>query len=137
MCCQSLLGLFLQDLKTASLQGEHYNLESRSIVVQSPPDIGLPPWVVGLILRPDYGLGDPPRRRWNRLDKFLRSAGLEPTRADRRTYVAYEGIEGKKGKSSLAAGDFSQEQTSLSGSNSQEVAPDYGARLSCHVMLRI
>ena len=82
--------LFHLDLKTAFLQGEHYNLSSRSVVVQLPPDIGLP-W-------------------WNRLDKFLRSVGLEPTRADRCTYVAYDGIEGKKDKSYLSSGSFSPEK---------------------------
>ena len=48
--------LFHLDLKTAFLQGEHYNLESRQVVVQLPSDIGLPPWLVGLCLRPVYGL---------------------------------------------------------------------------------
>ena len=102
--------LFHLDLKTAFLQGEHYNLSSRSVVVQLPSDIGLPPWMVGLCLRPVYGLNDAPRRWWNRLDKFLRSVGLEPTRADRCTYVAYDGIEGKKDKSYLSAGSFSSEK---------------------------
>ena len=102
--------LFHLDLKTAFLQGEHYNLSSRSVVVQLPPDIGLPPWMVGLCLRPVYGLNDAPRRWWNRLDKFLRSVGLEPTRADRCTYVAYDGIEGKKDKSYLSSGSFSSEK---------------------------
>ena len=37
--------LFHLDLKPAFLQGEHYNLSSRSVVVQLPPDIGLPPWI--------------------------------------------------------------------------------------------
>ena len=60
--------------------------------------------MVGLCLRPVYGLNDAPRRWWNRLDKFLRSVGMEPTRADRCTYVAYDGIEGKKSKSYLSAG---------------------------------
>ena len=55
---------FHLDLKTAFLQGEHYNLSSRSVVVQLPPDIGLPPWMVGLCLRPVYGLNDAPRRWW-------------------------------------------------------------------------
>ncbi|OLP86666.1 hypothetical protein AK812_SmicGene32182 [Symbiodinium microadriaticum] len=57
-----------------------------------------------------YGLNDAPRRWWNRLDKFLRSVGLEPTRADRCTYVAYDGIEGKKDKSYLSSGSFSSEK---------------------------
>ena len=90
--------LFHLDLKAAFLQGEHYNLESRQVVVQLPSDIGLPPWLVGLCLRPVYGLNDAPRRWWNRLDKFLRSVGLEPTRADRCTYAAYEGITKQKTK---------------------------------------
>ena len=89
------------DLKTAFLQGEHYNLESRSVVIQLPPDIGLPPWMVGVCLRPVYGLNDAPRRWWNRLDKFLRSIGLEPTRADRCTYVGYQGLE-KRQNASIA-----------------------------------
>ena len=83
--------LFHLDLKTAFLQGEHYNTESRSVIIQLPSDIGLPPWMVGVCLRPVYGLNDAPRRWWNRLDKFLVSIGLEPTRADRCTYVGYQG----------------------------------------------
>ena len=67
--------LFHLDLKTAFLQGEHYNLSSRMVVVQLPQDIGLPTWMVGLCFRPVYGLNDAPRRWWNRLDKFLRSVG--------------------------------------------------------------
>ena len=86
------------DLKTAFLQGEHYNTESRSVIIQLPNDIGLPPWMVGVCLRPVYGLNDAPRRWWNRLDKFLVSIGLEPTRADRCTYVGYQGIESQKPK---------------------------------------
>ena len=93
--------LFHLDLKTAFLQGEHYNLESRSVVIQLPHDIGLPPWMVGVCLRPVYGLNDAPRRWWNRLDKFLRSIGLEPTRADRCTYVAYQGTQ-KRHHASIA-----------------------------------
>ena len=90
--------LFHLDLKTALLQGEHYNLESRSVEIQLPHDIGLPPWMVGVCLRPVYGLNDAPRRWWNQLDKFLRSIGLEPTRADRCTY---EGTE-KRQNASIA-----------------------------------
>ena len=71
--------LFHLDLKTAFLQGKHYNTESRSVIIQLPSDIGLPPWMVGVCLRPVYGLNDAPRRWWNRLDKFLVSIGLEPT----------------------------------------------------------
>ena len=79
------------DLKTAFLQGELYDLERRVIHVQLPTDIGLPPYLVGLCTRSVYGLSDVPRRWWNRLDKFLHSLGLVPTRADRCTYVCYSG----------------------------------------------
>ena len=54
-------------------------------------------------LRPVCELNDAPRRWWNRLDKFLRSIGLEPTRADRCTYVAYQGTE-KRHNASIAQG---------------------------------
>ena len=79
------------DLKTAFLQGETYDLERRVIQVQLPSDIGLPPYLVGLCTRSVYGLADAPRRWWNRLDKFLISLGIQPTRADRCTYVCYDG----------------------------------------------
>ena len=128
------LDLFHLGLKTAFLQGEHYNLSSRMVVVQLPPDIGLPTWMVGLCFRPVYGLNDAPRRWWNRFDKFLRSVGMEPTRADRCTYVAYDGIEGKQGKSYLAPGGFSQEKEPGSGSTSQEVEPAYLKELALHAM---
>ena len=75
------------DLKTAFLQGETYDLERRVIHVQLPSDIGLPPYLVGLCTRSVYGLADAPRRWWNRLDKFLISLGIQPTRADRCTYM--------------------------------------------------
>ena len=79
------------DLKTAFLQGETYDLDRRVIHVQLPTDIGLPPYVVGLCTRSVYGLADAPRRWWNRLDKFLISLGIQPTRADRCTYVCHDG----------------------------------------------
>ena len=79
------------DLKTAFLQGETYDLERRVIHLQLPSDIGLPPYLVGLCTRSVYGLADAPRRWWNRLDKFLISLGIQPTRADRCTYVCYDG----------------------------------------------
>ena len=79
------------DLKTAFLQGGTYDLERRVIHVQLPSDIGLPPYLVGLCTRSVYGLADAPRRWWNRLDKFLISLGIQPTRADRCTYVCYDG----------------------------------------------
>ena len=79
------------DLKTAFLQGETYDLERRVIHVQLRSDIGLLPYLVGLCTRSVYGLADAPRRWWNRLDKFLISLGIQPTRADRCTYVCYDG----------------------------------------------
>ena len=130
-----IIGTFFHlDLKTAFLQGEHYNLSSRSVVVQLPPDIGLPTWMVGLCLRPVHGLNDAPRSWWNRLDKFLRSVGMEPTRTDRCTYVAYEGIGGKKDKSYLAPGSFSQEKEPEQGSTPQEVEPTYLKELALHAI---
>ena len=131
-----ILGSFHLDLKTAFRQGEHDNLSSRMAIVQLQPDIGLPTWMVGLCLRPVYGLNDAPRRWWNRWDKFLRSVGMEPTRADRCTYVTYDGIEGKKGKSFLAPGSFSHEKEPDSGSTSQEVEPVYLKELALHAMSR-
>eukprot|EP00439_Symbiodinium_sp_Y106_P036560 s6218_g4.t1 len=83
--------LFHLDLKTAFLQGETYDLDRRVIHVQLPTDIGLPLYLVGLCTRSVYGLADAPRRWWNRLDKFLISLGIQPTRADRCTYVCYDG----------------------------------------------
>jgi len=79
------------DLKTAFLQGETYSLDRRVIHVQLPTDRGLPPYLVGLCTGSVYGLADAPRRWWNRLDKFLISLGIQPTRADRCTYVCYDG----------------------------------------------
>ena len=70
------------DLKTAFLQGETCDLDRRVIHVQLPTDIGLPPYLVGLCIRSVYGLADALRRWWNRLDKFLISLGIQPTRAD-------------------------------------------------------
>ena len=125
---------FIWISRTAFLQGEHYNLSSRMVVVQLPQDIGLPTWMVGLCLRPVYGLNDAPRRWWNRLDKFLRSVGMEPTRADRCTYVAYDGIEGKKSKSYLSAGSSSQEEEPEPGSTSPEAEPGYLKELTLHAM---
>ena len=52
-------------------------------------------------LRPVYGLNDAPQRWWNRLHKFLRSIGLEPTRAERCTYLGYQGLE-KRPNASIA-----------------------------------
>ena len=121
------LDLFHLDLKTAFFWGGTL-LSSRSVVVQLPPDIGLPPWMVGLFLRPVYGLNDAPRRWWNRLDKFLRSVGMEPTRADRCTYVAYDGIEGKKNKSYLSTGSFSSEK------EPEPEPPGYVKDLALHAM---
>ena len=81
--------LFHVDLKTAFLQGEDFD-PVRSVFVKLPPDLGLPPWIVGRCVRPVYGLNDAPRRWWNRLDQSLRSWGFQPTRADRCSYVLYQ-----------------------------------------------
>ena len=120
--------LFHLDLKTAFLQGEHYNTESRSVIIQLPSDIGLPPWMVGVCLRPVYGLNDAPRRWWNRLDKFLVSIGLEPTRADRCTYVAYQGIEAQKPKPQKAK--YVQEEGSPFGEESSMYSASAGSYLN-------
>ena len=119
--------LFHLDLKTAFLQGEHYNTESRSVIIQLPSDIGLPPWMVGVCLRPVYGLNDAPRRWWNRLDKFLVSIGLEPTRADRCTYVGYQGIETQKPKPQKAR--YVQEEGSPFGEESSMYSASAGSYL--------
>ena len=79
------------ELKTTFLQGETCDLDRRVIHVQLPTDIGLPPYLVGLCTRSVYGLADAPRRWWNRLDKFLISLRIQPTRADRCAYVCYDG----------------------------------------------
>ena len=86
-----VFGILHIDLKTAFLQEETYDLERRVIHVQLPSDIGLTPYLVGLCTRSVYGLADAPRRWWNRLDKFLISLGIQPTRADRCTYVCSDG----------------------------------------------
>jgi hypothetical protein len=86
--CWDLLHL---NLKTAFLEGETYDLARRVIHVKLPTDVGLPPYLVGLCTRSVYGLADAPRRMWNRFGKFLISLGIQPTRADRCTYVCYEG----------------------------------------------
>ena len=103
-------------------------------VAQLPPDIGLPTWMVGLCLRPVYGLNGAPRRWWNRVDKFLRSVGMEPTRAERCTYVAYDGIEGKKGKSYSVTGSCSQEEEPDSGSSPTGEEPGYLKEFALHAM---
>ena len=59
---------------------------------------------------------------------------MEPTRADRCTYVAYDGIEGKKSKSYLSAGSSSQEEEPEPGSTSPEVEPGYLKELALHAM---
>ena len=85
-------GIFcILTLKPRFFRGKTYDLERRVIHVQLPSDIGLLPYLVGLCTRSVYGLADAPRRWWNRLDKFLISLGIQPTRADRCTYVCYDG----------------------------------------------
>ena len=87
----SVRDLLHLDLKIAFLQGETYDLDRRVIHVQLPTDMGLPPYLVGLCTRSVYGLADAPHRWWNRLDKFLISLGIQPTRADRCSYVCHDG----------------------------------------------
>ena len=86
-----------------------------------------PPWMVGVCLRPVYGLNDAPRRWWNRLDKFLVSIGLEPTRADRCTYVGYQGIESQKPKPYKAK--LVQEEGSPFGEESSMYSDSAGSYL--------
>ena len=59
---------------------------------------------------------------------------MEPTRANRCTYVAYDGIEGKKSKSYLSAGSSSQEEEPEPGSTSPEMEPGYLKELALHAM---
>ena len=61
VCCQPLLGPFSPRSQSQDrISSRGTLLSSRSVVVQLPPDIGLPPWMVGLCLRPVYGLNDAP-----------------------------------------------------------------------------
>eukprot|EP00435_Cladocopium_sp_Y103_P059650 s194_g21.t1 len=76
------------DLKTAFLQGETYDLDRMFSCL--PTSVCPLTWLV-YALGSVYGLADAPRRWWNRLNKFLISFGIQPTRADRCTYVCYEG----------------------------------------------
>ena len=109
------------DLKTAFLQGETYDLDRRVIHVQLPTDIGLPPYLVGLCTRSVYGLADAPRRWWNRLDKFLISLGIQPTRADSSTYVCYDGAFKEPKQVSFADSEAAEPApVSYSGVGSQE-----------------
>ncbi|CAE7272629.1 hypothetical protein AK812_SmicGene40144 [Symbiodinium microadriaticum] len=59
---------------------------------------------------------------------------MEPTRAERRTYVAYDGIEGKKGKSYSVTGSCSQEEEPDSGSSPTGEEPGYLKELALHAM---
>ena len=75
------------DLRTAFLQGEHYD-NTRDVVCQLPKEAGHPPWIAARLKKPAYGLNDAPRRWWNVVDKHLReTCGMVPTRADRCCYV--------------------------------------------------
>ena len=78
------------DLKTAFLQGEHYDV-ARDVVAALPPEAGYPPYMAARLKKPAYGMNDAPRRWWNRVDAVLYGLGLIPTRADRCCYVKYEG----------------------------------------------
>jgi hypothetical protein len=74
------------DLKTAFLQGEHYD-QLRDVICQLPPEAGHPPHIGARLKKPAYGLNDAPRRWWNVIDTALRKYGMMPTRADRCCYV--------------------------------------------------
>ena len=76
------------DLKTAFLQGESYD-ETRDLICQIPKEAGHPWYMAARMKKPAYGLNDAPRRWWNILDGKLQSYHLEPSRADRCTYVLY------------------------------------------------
>lgn len=52
---------FHMNLKTAFLQGEHYD-ESRDILCQIPPEYGYPPYMGARMKKPAYGLNDAPRK---------------------------------------------------------------------------
>ena len=82
-------GLMHIDIKTAFLQGEDYDAV-RNVVCQLPPEMGLPPYMGAVLVKPAYGMNDAPRRWWNRLDSSLQRYGLTPTRADRCCYVMYD-----------------------------------------------
>ena len=126
--------LFHLDLKTAFPSGGTLQSVISHGVVQLPPDIGLPTWMVGLCLRPVYGRNDAPRRWWNVwINSSVQLAWKQHELTDA-TYVAYDGIEGKKGKSYLAAGSFSQEKEPGAGSTSQEVELAYLKELDLHAM---
>ena len=92
---------------------------------------GRPPHIGARMKKSAYGLNDAPRRWWNILnilDSALRSYGLAPTRADRRTYVYY----GKKKNPTLdleGAVDYLMDP--VSGSNTEN--PQAHGALSLHV----
>ena len=60
--------------------------------------------------KPAYGLNDAPRRWWNILDGKLQSYHLEPSRADRCTYVLYHN---KQQSSREAAAQRKKEQSPM------------------------
>ena len=88
MAASKSLDLFHIDLKTAFLQGQSYDV-NRDVECQLPPEASHPPYTAARLKKPAYGMNDAPRRRWNILDKALRSYGMVPTRADRCCYVLY------------------------------------------------
>ena len=51
------------DLKTASLQGQSYDV-NRDVVCQLPPEAGHPPYIAAGLKKPAYGMNDAPPRRW-------------------------------------------------------------------------
>ena len=82
-------GLMHIDIKTAFLQGEDYDAV-RNVVCQLPPEMGLPPYMGAVLVKPAYGMNDAPRRWWNRLDGSSQRYGLTQTRADQCCYVMYD-----------------------------------------------
>ena len=92
MSCQMVASkswdLFHIDLKTASLQGQSYDV-NRDVVCQLPTEAGHPPYIAARLMKPADGMNDALPRWWNILDTALRTYGMIPTRADRCCYVLY------------------------------------------------
>ena len=70
--------LFYMDLKTASLQGQSYDVNLH-VVCQLPPEAGPLPDIAAKLQKLAYGTNDVLRRWWNILDRALCSYGIVPT----------------------------------------------------------
>ena len=90
-CRLDVLGFIPFGFENCLPSGGNLRLRPPRYPCSDPTDIGWPPYWVGLCTRSVYGLADALRRWWNRLDKFLISLGIQPTRADWCTYVCYDG----------------------------------------------